>query len=133
MKKQKCLNMGPKIPDFETGIWKQCCHIWNQHPRICLTAKFGRKTKIPKFGIRNTLFGCFWVRILKNSCHIWNKHFQICRKWVFNSYSEFWYRVAFSKGPGSAFSEGPSPGPGPLYKVCLLKCFLQFTCFQWLK
>ena len=25
---------------------------------------------------------------------------------------------AFSKGQGSAFSEGPCPGPGPLYKVC---------------
>ena len=25
---------------------------------------------------------------------------------------------AFSKGSGSAFSEGPGPGPGPLYKVC---------------
>ena len=24
---------------------------------------------------------------------------------------------AFSKGPGSAFSESPSPGLGPLYKV----------------
>ena len=26
---------------------------------------------------------------------------------------------AFSKSPGSAFSQGPGPGPGPLYKVCL--------------
>ena len=34
------------------------------------------------------------------------------------------------KGPGSAFSEGPGSGPGPLYKVCLLKYFLQFRCFQ---
>ena len=25
---------------------------------------------------------------------------------------------AFSKGRGSAFSEGPGLGPGPLYKVC---------------
>ena len=25
---------------------------------------------------------------------------------------------AMNKGPGSAFSEGPDPGPGPLYKVC---------------
>ena len=25
---------------------------------------------------------------------------------------------AFSKGPGSAFSESPVRGPGPLYKVC---------------
>ena len=26
-----------------------------------------------------------------------------------------------SKSPGSAFSEGPGPGLGPLYKVCLVK------------
>ena len=25
---------------------------------------------------------------------------------------------AFYKSPGSAFSEGPCPGPGPLYEVC---------------
>ena len=25
---------------------------------------------------------------------------------------------AFSKGPGSTFSEVPGPRPGPLYKVC---------------
>ena len=30
----------------------------------------------------------------------------------------------FSKGPGSAFSESPGPGLGPLYKVChLLRAF----------
>ena len=28
---------------------------------------------------------------------------------------------AFSKSPGSAFSEDPGPGPGPLYKVCRWK------------
>ena len=35
---------------------------------------------------------------------------------------------AFSKGPGSAFSEGPGPGPGPLYKVCpyLVLCFFRY-------
>ena len=27
---------------------------------------------------------------------------------------------AFFKGLGSAFSEGPGPGPRPLYKVCRL-------------
>ena len=28
---------------------------------------------------------------------------------------------AFPKDLGSAFSEVPGPGPGPLYKVCLIK------------
>ena len=31
---------------------------------------------------------------------------------MFNSYREF------SKGPGSAFSEGPGPGTSLLYKIC---------------
>ena len=33
----------------------------------------------------------------------------------------FVIRSAFSKGPGSAFSESSDPGPGPLYKVRFLK------------
>ena len=63
---------------FWAGIWKQYCHIWNQHPRICLIAKFCEKTKMPKFGTKNALFGYFWARILENWCHIWNQHFCIC-------------------------------------------------------
>ena len=31
---------------------------------------------MPKFGIKNVLFGNFWVRILKNYCHSWNQHLQ---------------------------------------------------------
>ena len=80
---------------FRAGIWKQYCHISNQHSRICLIAKLRRKTKMPKFGPKNALFGYLWARISKNYCHIWNQHPQICRKWVFNSYSKFWYRVRF--------------------------------------
>ena len=38
---------------FELEFWKQCCHIWNQQPQICLFAKIWRKTKVPKFGTRN--------------------------------------------------------------------------------
>ena len=44
------------------------------HSQICLIAKFHEKTKMPKFGTKNALFGYFWVRILKNYCHIWNQH-----------------------------------------------------------
>ena len=91
---------------FWAGIRKQYCHIWNQHSWICLIAKFCRKTKMPKFGTKNALFGYFWARILKNYCHIWNQHPQMCQKWVFNSNSEFWYRVRFfwrsGTGSGSA-------------------------------
>ena len=61
-------------------ILKNYCHIWNQHPQVCLTAKFCEKTKMPKFGTKNALFGYFWDRKLKNYCHIWNQH---CQKWFF--------------------------------------------------
>ena len=73
---------------FWTAIWKQYCHIWNQLPQICLTAKFGGKTKLPKFGNKNAWFGYFWTKmsylgifgtnVWKYYCHIWNQHCQIC-------------------------------------------------------
>ena len=37
--------------------------ISNQHPRICLIAKFRGKTKMPNFGTKNVLFGYFLTRI----------------------------------------------------------------------
>ena len=69
------------------GTWKQFCHIWNQHPRIGLNAKFRGKTKMPILGPKmpylgifdqNVLFLCFWASISKSYCHIWNQHSQVC-------------------------------------------------------
>ena len=90
MEKQKCLNLWPKMPylhifDEKSFIWiflgynfkKSYCHIWNQHPQICLFAKFHGKTKMPKFGTKNAWFGYFWTGIWKQFCHIWNQHPQI--------------------------------------------------------
>ena len=129
---------------------KNYCHIWNQLLRICLFARFRKKTKMPKLRTKNALFGYFWQKMpylgssglgffkkilwywksaplkfvysqnfakkkqkclnlgpkmsylgiiglenLRNYCHVWSKHSRICQKWVFNSYSEFWYRVHF--------------------------------------
>ena len=63
-----------------------------------------------KFGIKNALFGYFWARILKNIVI-----FEISTlKFVKNE--SLTHTVNF--GIGSAFSEGP--GPGPLCKVCPL-------------
>ena len=79
----KCLNFGPKCLTWVfltknalfgylwSRIWKNYCRIWNQHPQICLFAKFHEKTKMPKFGY-------FWTGIWKQSCHIWNQHPRIC-------------------------------------------------------
>ena len=64
-------------------------------PSICLFAKFRRKTKMLKFGTKNALFGDFGLELQKNYCLILNQHPQISQKRVFNSFSEFWYRVRF--------------------------------------
>ena len=43
-----------------SGLWagmlKNCCHICNQCPQICLIAKFRVKIRILKFGTKNALF-----------------------------------------------------------------------------
>ena len=38
---------------------KNYCHIWNQHPRIFITAKFCAKTKMPTFGTKIPYLGVF--------------------------------------------------------------------------
>ena len=79
--KIKILKLGTKnvwFGYFLDGIWKKYCHIWNQHPRICLIAKYHKIMKMPEFGIKNALFGYLWDRILESYCHIWNQHLLIC-------------------------------------------------------
>ena len=82
---------------FWTGTRKKYCHIWNKHPRICLNVTFCEKTKMSKFLTKNALFRYFWDRILKTIVifEIDTLEFANCQKWVFNSYSEFSYRVRF--------------------------------------
>ena len=70
---------------------KNHCHIWNQHPRICLTAKFCKKTKMPKFGTKNARFAHFEVRIWTYYCHIWNKH-----PWIYST-AKFWKKTKMPK------------------------------------
>ena len=62
-KKQKCLNLWPRMTylgifwlEFENDI---VIFDWNQHPRICQTAKFREKMKMPKFRTKNVLFEYF--------------------------------------------------------------------------
>ena len=63
---------------FWAIIFKSYCHIWNQHSRICLIAKFREIIKMPNFGAKNALFVYFWAIIFKSYCHIWNQHSRIC-------------------------------------------------------
>ena len=64
------------------------------------------------------IFGYFWAGILKIYCHIWNQYPRICQNEHLIHTINFGIGSTFSKVPGSAFSEGPGLGPGPLYKVC---------------
>ena len=90
-KKQKCLNLGPKMLDL--GVFDQKCLIWVflgqnfkrtivifeiSNPCLCLIAEYCEIVKMPKFATKSALFGCFWARILKTCCHIWNQHPRIC-------------------------------------------------------
>ena len=71
----------PKMPYlgiFGQELYKKYCQIWNQHPQICLFAKFHEKRKMPKFGAKNVWFMYFWAGIWKQYCHIGSQHPGIC-------------------------------------------------------
>ena len=102
-----CLNQKfceeTKMPKFGTkNVWFGVFLNWNlktilsylkSAPSNLSNCKISRKNKnMTKIWDQKCLI---WARILKNYCHFWNQHLQICQKWVFNSYSEFWYRVRF--------------------------------------
>ena len=74
--------------------FKKLCDIWSQQLQVCLVAEFHEKTKMPKNGSKNELFGYFWARILKHCFHICNLHYQICLTEKFpkknTKKSEFW-------------------------------------------
>ena len=66
IKKLKSLNLGPKMSDLNISGLEFENYIWNQRPRIRLNAKFQAKTKIPKFGTKNVLFGIFGIFEISN-------------------------------------------------------------------
>ena len=78
----------PYIGIFGQEFYKNYCHIWNQHPQICLIANFHEKNKNAKMWDKNALFEYFWPKIsyldifgleLKKSYfRIWNQHPWIC-------------------------------------------------------
>ena len=47
---------------FWASIWKQFCHILNQHLQISVVAKFCEETKMSKFGTKNAWFVYFGAR-----------------------------------------------------------------------
>ena len=63
---------------FTIKIWKNDCHIWNQHPRICRNAKNCAKQRKKLILDQNGLILVFWAVSLTKYCHIWNQHPRIC-------------------------------------------------------
>ena len=102
--------------EFESNIG----HILKQHRRNCLIAKFCKKSKRKhKFGTKNALFGYFQ----KLLSYLKSAPLNLSRNESITQTVNFRVGSAFSRGPTSAFSEGPGPGPDPLYKVCPLLLF----------
>ena len=85
-----------------------------------------KKAKMLKFGIKNALFGYFLAR----NCDVWNQ-LEFVKVEFLTHTVHFGIGSVFSKCPGSVFSEGPGPGPGPLYKVCHLKQVQCSLCQFW--
>ena len=48
---------------FWARILKNYCHIWNQHLRNSVIAKFSEETKMPKFRTKNAIFANFWPKV----------------------------------------------------------------------
>ena len=104
--KQSCWKFWPKmryLGVFWVRTFKKNCHIWNQHTRICVTAKFSKsyfhkKWKCLNLGLKMPYLAMSWAiffknywyiwnllpqicltaKFSKNYCHIWNQHPQIC-------------------------------------------------------
>ena len=70
---QKCL-----LCVFWSRILKNYCHMWNQHPQICVISKFLEKRKMTKFWTKNVFLKYFWGELFKTLCGIWSQHPQIC-------------------------------------------------------
>ena len=103
---------------FWDRILKNYGHIWNRHPQICLTAKFCEKQKYLNSGPKIPYLDIFGLKVWNALVIFEISTLKFIQKRVFNSYSEFWNRSAFSKVSGSTFSEGPGPAWDLLYKVC---------------
>ena len=88
MKEQKCLNLGPKMSYF-----------WYFWPKMHCLGIFGLE-----FENNIVIFEISTLKFVENEFLTHTVNFGI--------------GSAFSKSPGSPFSEGPGPGLGPLYEVC---------------
>ena len=83
---------------------------------------------MPKLGTKISFFDYFWARIFKAIVIFEISKLKFVKSQCLTHTVSFGIEFAFSKGPGSIFSESPGPGLGLLYKVYLF--FVHSTCFQ---
>ena len=56
----------PYLGIFELKFEKNCSHIWNQHPQICLIANFAKKQKCLNLGPKMCDSGIFRLEFEKS-------------------------------------------------------------------
>ena len=61
---------------------KKYCHISNQCPQIFVTAKFGAKKKVLKFGIKNNFFGVMGSSFEKLLWYLKSGHWILSGCWL---------------------------------------------------
>ena len=123
------------MPSF--GIFDQKCVIWvfldNNFKRtivifeistlkVVYLRNFAKKQKRLNLGPKMPHLGIFGLEFEKTNVLFEISTLKFVKsEWLFHTVN-FGIGSAFSKGPQSAFSEGPGPGLGlvPLYKVCRL-------------
>ena len=74
---------------------------------------------MPNFGPKVHYFGSFGLEFLKTIVIFEISTLKLVKGESLTQIVNFDIGSVFPKGPGSAFSEDPAPGSGPLYKVCL--------------
>ena len=83
MKIHKFATKGALFGYFLVRILKYYCHIWNQHHRICKTAKFGEKNENSQISDQKCLILVFCAGLWEQYSRILNQHPRIFLIWKF--------------------------------------------------
>ena len=81
MQNWKILTFGQKmlyLGIFGLELWKSHCHIWNQHPQICLITKSGAKQKSLNLGQKMLNLHIFGWNLKILLCYVSNQRPWIC-------------------------------------------------------
>ena len=122
--KQKCLDLGPKVPYlgiFGVEFWKTIVIFEISTLKFVYLPNFARQQNYLNFGPKVPYLGIFGPEFWKTIVIFEISTLKLVKSGSLTHTVNFDIGSAFSKGPESAFSEGPGPSSGPLYKVCPAK------------